>query len=140
VARLHRLSTEAPSFIGEPKESLQQNLKTTQDNLGIFEQIGTMLPMLPFDDETKDLLNNFVGQVPRYKRILFDDDHVYQLIQQCSAHTRLTHNDLNLTNLSFDEQGNLVTVYDFDNAGMECRVADLQFSILLLLYAIYSFG
>lgn len=127
VGRLHNLTPSAPKFPSKRKESLVQNFQTLQAYFQGFEKIGLALAHLPFDDEAKRLCQEFIAKTPTYYDILFADNHGFRLLEATAHHTTLVHNDLNLSNLSFDDMGHLVTVYDFDNAGRDNRVADLQF-------------
>lgn len=127
IARLHNLTSQAPDFVTKPKESLVQNFQTLKAHYPVFEKIGLALPNLPIDEETKSIWHKFLEKTQHYYTVLFEDDHVFNLLESTAIYTSLVHNDLNLSNLSFDNSGNLITVYDFDNAGRDNRVADLQF-------------
>jgi Ser/Thr protein kinase RdoA (MazF antagonist) len=127
IASLHNLTVQTPDFVSKPKETLVQNFQTLKAYYPVFEKIGLALPNLPLDEETRDIWRKFLEKTPHYSTVLFADNRVFKLLESTAIHTTLVHNDLNLSNLSFDDSGNLVRVYDFDKAGLDNRVADLQF-------------
>lgn len=127
IARLHNLTAHAPVFSGKPKETLIENFKVLETSFTAFQKISHTLPTLPLDDETQYLCDDFIEKSVQYYQVLFEDQNVYRLLHASASHLSFVHNDLNLSNLSFDDSGQLVTVYDFDNAGRDNRVADLQF-------------
>ncbi len=127
IARLHNFTPNAPDFPNKRKESLVQNFQALQAHFPAFEKIGLALSHLPLDADTQQLCHTFIAKTPNYYDVLFADNHVFNLLEATAHQTTLVHNDLNLSNLSFDDAGHLITVYDFDNAGLDNRVADLQF-------------
>lgn len=127
IARLHKLSSQVPSFGGKPKSSFQEGMKFLQDHFPLVEGLAGLLPTLPLDEEFQSLCQLFFSRIQHYHDALFEDNRVYKLFETTAKQATLTHGDLNRSNLSFSDDGKLMTVYDFDESGWDHRAADLQF-------------
>ena len=127
ISRLHNLTAKAPAFPGKPKPKIAEDFKTLKAAFPGFQKMAGVIPALPLDHDSKALVSDFIKKSNDYFDFLFKNDRVFVLLAGLSEYKTLVHNDLNLSNLSFDDSGQLEMVYDFDNAGFDYRVADLQF-------------
>ncbi len=135
IARLHTLTGAPPHLVGPARMTALQYLGWMQQQRATFQQFQHALTNFEWPAPIEETVARSFAQLDTCYRLIYEAQNPFQLIQDLQDTQCLVHDDLNPTNLSFTPDGELETLYDFDNAHWDVRAADLMY---LYFYHYYS--
>ncbi len=135
IAHLHNISYTEPSLVGQSRGDVALFLNWLQAQRQTFQQIQQAFSQFPAPAPIRETMANTFARLDAYYQIIYHDPDIFALLNSLNNTRCLVHDDLNPTNLSFTLEGDLETLYDFDNAHWDVRAADLAY---IYFYHYYS--